>query len=115
MKPPPPMPQLNGSVTPRVAAAATAASIALPPWFRIASAALEAGSLMVATAPPLPVATGVLENAAPGKTSATMREETRTVRAGRGLAVMWALVGIEVELRGVLHGYSVLLTLKLTR
>jgi hypothetical protein len=38
MKPPPPMPQLNGSVTPSVAAAATAASIALPPLLRMASA-----------------------------------------------------------------------------
>jgi hypothetical protein len=58
MKPPPPMPQLNGSVTPNVAAAATAASIALPPLFRISSADSDALALMVATAPPVPVATG---------------------------------------------------------
>src|SRR5471030_2562693 len=87
IKPPPPRPQLNGSVTPSVAAAATVASMALPPLFRMASAAFEAGSLMVATAPPVPVATGVLANAAGGRISDRMREETRAVRAGRELGL----------------------------
>ena len=47
----------------RIAAAATAASTELPPWFRMASADCEACSLMVATAPPVPVETGVLASA----------------------------------------------------
>src|SRR5471030_1201835 len=85
MKPPPPRPQLNGSVAPSVAAAATVASMALPPLFRMASAAFEAASLMVATAPPVPVATGVLANAAGGRISDRMMEETRMVRTGRRL------------------------------
>src|SRR4029450_4533848 len=54
MNPPPPMPQLNGSVTPSVAAAATAASIALPPWSRIAIAARLAGAPGGATEAPVP-------------------------------------------------------------
>ena len=56
MKPPPPMPQLNGSVTPSVAAAATAASMALPPRSRISSPAALAWGLTEAMAPPVPVA-----------------------------------------------------------
>src|SRR5471030_2912382 len=90
MKPPPPRPQLNGSVTPSVAAAAT---VALPPWLRMASAAFEAASLMVATAPPVPVATGVLANAAGGRISDRMREETRAVRTGCELDGVMEVVG----------------------
>src|SRR5476651_1404555 len=80
MKPPPPRPQLNGSVTPSVAAAATVASMALPPWLRMASAAFEAASLMVATAPG-------------GRISDRMREETRAVRAGCELDGVMEVVG----------------------
>src|SRR5471030_940950 len=93
MKPPPPRPQLNGSVTPNVAAAATVASMALPPLFRMASAAFDAGSLMVATAPPMPVATGVLANVAGGRISERIMEETRTVRAGRELGGVMEVAG----------------------
>jgi hypothetical protein len=39
MKPPPPIPHENGSVTPSTAAEATAASIALPPRRRMSIAA----------------------------------------------------------------------------
>jgi len=60
MNPPPPMPAEYGSVTPRVAAAATAASTALPPRRSTPMAALEASRSTVATAPPVPVATGRL-------------------------------------------------------
>src|SRR5437764_11785087 len=83
MKPPPPMPQLNGSVTPSVAAAATAASIALPPWLRMAIADCEAFSLMVATAPPVPVETGGLAAARGGvRTMAMDRLLARTLADG---------------------------------
>src|SRR5262245_61303296 len=58
MNPPPPIPQLNGSVTPSVAAVATAASTALPPVFRTRIPAAVASALIDATAPPVPVTTG---------------------------------------------------------
>jgi len=61
MNPPPPGPATNGSVTPRVLATATAASMALPPDFRTSMPALLALNSADATAPPLPVATGCLE------------------------------------------------------
>src|SRR5690348_11982736 len=54
------MPAENGSVTPRAAAAATAASAALPPERRISSPARDASKSTVDTAPPRPMATGVL-------------------------------------------------------
>src|SRR2546421_11101354 len=60
MKPPPPIPQENGSTTPSTAAAATAASTALPPSFRTRMPAAVASRLTEATAPPLPTATGCL-------------------------------------------------------
>src|SRR5215467_5450983 len=60
MKPPPPGPATNGSVTPRVLAAATAASMALPPVFRTWMPALLALNSELDTAPPVPVATGSL-------------------------------------------------------
>src|SRR5438045_3630827 len=52
------MPAENGSVTPSVAAAATAASTALPPWRSTSSPVRVASASTVATAPPKPVATG---------------------------------------------------------
>src|SRR5689334_24791723 len=53
------MPAENGSVTPRAAAAATAASAALPPARRICRPAREASKSTVDTAPPRPMARGV--------------------------------------------------------
>src|SRR5688500_1378565 len=58
IKPPPPMPHEYGSVTPRAAAAATAASTALPPSLRTCIPTCDASRSTVATAPPVPVAVG---------------------------------------------------------
>src|SRR5437764_7938801 len=52
------MPATNGSATPSVAATATAASTALPPWRRTSSPAEVASTSSEATAPPVPTATG---------------------------------------------------------
>src|SRR5919201_1799895 len=57
MKPPPPIPATNGSVTPSTAFAATAASTALPPARRILIPACVASGSTDATAPPVPTAT----------------------------------------------------------
>ena len=56
MKPPPPMPHEYGSVTPRTAAAATAASTALPPLRSVSIAASVPSTSTVAAAPRVPVA-----------------------------------------------------------
>ena len=58
MKPPPPMPAENGSVTPSTPAAATVASTALPPRLSVSIAALVASASTVPAAPPLPTAVG---------------------------------------------------------
>src|SRR3954466_15747343 len=50
------MPAENGSVTPSVAAAATAASTALPPWRSTSRPTAVAVASTVVTAPPYPVA-----------------------------------------------------------
>src|SRR3954453_9699474 len=72
MKPPPPRPATYGSVTPSVALAATAASIAFPPLLRIWIAVLVASRSTEAAAPPVPVATACdCAPAAAGKASAT--------------------------------------------
>jgi hypothetical protein len=70
MKPPPPIPDENGSVTPRTAAEATEASIAFPPRRRMSIAACVAIFSTDAAAPPLPVAVGGPE---PLPTSAVAR------------------------------------------
>src|SRR5919198_2170344 len=57
MNPPPPIPATYGSVTPRVAATATAASTAFPPLRRISMPTRVASASTLATAPPVPVAT----------------------------------------------------------
>src|SRR5687767_3259299 len=86
------MPADNGSVTPRVAAAATAASMALPPLRSTASPTPVAVASTVAIAPPDPVAvgtagafvgeaTGVAGWAALGPT----RSVPTTIRARNGL------------------------------
>ncbi len=58
MKPPPPRPHENGSVTPSTAAAATAASTALPPAFSVSMAAWLARVSTLAAAPPFPIDVG---------------------------------------------------------
>jgi hypothetical protein len=58
MKPPPPMPHENGSVTPRTPAAATAASTALPPCFSVSIAVCVAILSTLAAAPPVPIEVG---------------------------------------------------------
>ena len=62
MKPPPPMPAENGSVTPSTPAAATVASTALPPRLSVSIAALVASASTVPAAPPLPTAVGSFTN-----------------------------------------------------
>ena len=57
MKPPPPIPHEKGSVTPRTAAAVTAASTALPPR-RSVSIAAWSRAVDVAAAPPVPTDVG---------------------------------------------------------
>src|ERR1700760_1168111 len=59
MKPPPPGPATHGTVTPRALAVATAASTAFPPRLSTSIPAWLAPTSIDATAPPLPVATGV--------------------------------------------------------
>src|SRR2546425_13123315 len=54
MKPPPPRPHENGSVTPSTPAATTAASTALPPAFSSSIAACVASVSTDAAAPPVP-------------------------------------------------------------
>ena len=58
MKPPPPTPHENGSVTPRTPAAATAASIAFPPFVSVSIAACVAIRSTLAAAPPWPIEIG---------------------------------------------------------
>src|SRR4029453_14076383 len=94
MNPPPPMPAEYASVTPRVAAAATAASTALPPRRSTSRPAAEASRSTVAIAPPGPVATGCLVAggpppgwrpvvAAPGPARAATRERASRRAADR--------------------------------
>src|SRR4051812_42321063 len=81
MNPPPPSPATYGSVTPRVAFAAMAASIALPPLLRIPIAVLVASLSTDAAAPPVPVATAWdCAAAAAGNASATSRTTVATTR-----------------------------------
>ncbi len=58
MKPPPPGPATNGTVTPRALAVATAASTASPPRRSTSTPARLAPTSIDATAPPVPTATG---------------------------------------------------------
>jgi hypothetical protein len=48
-KPPPPMPENAGAATPNFCAAVTAASIALPPIFKVLTPALDAVGLAATT------------------------------------------------------------------
>ena len=56
--PSPPMPDMNGSTTFSVAAAATAASTAFPPRHNISSPAALASGCAVATIPRVPITAG---------------------------------------------------------
>src|SRR6266403_664029 len=56
MKPPPPIPHEAGLVTPTASAVATAASIALPPCFKISTPAAAASALSETTIPCTPTA-----------------------------------------------------------
>src|SRR3954470_5406325 len=57
------MPELYGSVTPSAAAAATAASTAVPPFLRTLSPIRVASGSTVATAPPRPMLVGTFGGA----------------------------------------------------
>src|SRR5436305_1975841 len=82
MNPPPPRPATYGSVTPRVALAATAASIALPPLPRIPIAVWVASASTEAAAPPVPVATACdCADTAEGNANATRRTNVVTARS----------------------------------
>ena len=84
MKPPPPMPHENGSVTPSTPAAATAASTALPPERSTLIAVCVASGSTVEAEPPYPTAVGVLGGsgtAAPAGNAAT--SAIRTARTAR--------------------------------
>src|SRR5206468_1895887 len=99
MKPPPPTPDENGSVTPSTPAAVTAASTALPPPFRVSIAAWVASVSTVAAAPPVPVAVagpcGPASAHAPTtseSTTAPTASRTTNVRVGRrrmGSSSVW--------------------------
>src|SRR5579863_3263956 len=84
MKPPPPGPATNGIVTPMVDAAATAASMALPPRLSTEMAASLAFRSMEAAPPPVPTAVGCFPAAvaaAPG--AALARDGTAATSAAR--------------------------------
>src|SRR5690242_12347569 len=79
------MPEEYGSVTPRAAAVATAASTALPPSRSTSMPAAEASASTLATAPPYPTATGTFvtgalpaEGGAAAPTVTTAAETART-------------------------------------
>src|SRR3954447_6161881 len=78
MKPPPPMPQENGSVTPSTAAAVTAASVALPPRRSVSIAAFVARRSTVAAAPRYPVEVGGAEACAVEATASPAMTAVRT-------------------------------------
>ena len=80
MKPPPPMPAENGSVTPSTPAAATAASTALPPLRSMSIAASVASTSTVAAAPLEPTAVGFLTGGLPGQPPWSGRVPRRRAR-----------------------------------
>src|SRR5919204_918652 len=97
MKPPPPMPATKGSVTPRTAFAAIAASTALPPSRRILIPARVASASTLATAPPVPTATasfggcgaaGALMAPASSSVASVTRSTKRGARRNRTIAVL---------------------------
>src|SRR2546421_1093492 len=86
MKPPPPIPQENGSTTPSTAAAATAASTALPPSLRTRIPAAVASRLTAAPAPPLPTATGCLTRLSEAATTGAVIAPGKSVPIVRNAA-----------------------------
>src|SRR3954454_1695094 len=85
MKPPPPTPHENGSVTPSTPAAATAASTALPPAFSVSMAACVANVSTLAAAPPVPMDVGgpfgaTAADAATPKTNTNTKSSARMTR-----------------------------------
>src|SRR3954452_11854226 len=91
MKPPPPIPHEYGSTTPSTPAAATAASIALPPRRSTSIAARVASGSTVAAGPPVPTAVGRLAGAwlfCAGAVAGTANSAatSRSVTSGRRMA-----------------------------
>ena len=96
-------------MTPRVAAAATAASTALPPWRSTSRPAAEASRSTVAIAPPVPVATGCLTPGSwprwrgrwrrPGRG----RGGGRPAGHGRGRFIAGPPAGCDGSLRSLVH------------
>src|ERR1700748_3155521 len=82
MKPPPPGPATNGTVTPNALAVATAASTALPPCFSTSMPAWLASTSMDATAPPEPTATGCLTGSGGATPAATGKRRMSTSGSG---------------------------------
>ena len=80
MKPPPPRPHENGSVTPSTPAATTAASTALPPAFSSSIAACVASVSTDAAAPPVPTDVG-------GPDGATAADAARPNRSAIAIVV----------------------------
>src|SRR5579872_1031978 len=81
MKPPPPGPATNGTLTPIALPVATAASIALPPRFRTSIPACVAYRSIEATAPPVPTDTADEVRAAAAGAIATSRTRTTAARS----------------------------------
>src|SRR4029079_9136552 len=91
MNPPPPMPHEYGSTTPSTPAAATAASIALPPWRSVSIAACVARGLACAARLPVPTAVACLggaETSRAGAAAGTAKSSpaARTARSMRRMA-----------------------------
>src|SRR5689334_10423108 len=80
MNPPPPIPEENGSVTPRTPAAAIAASTALPPSRSACTAAPVAVASTLDAAPPVPVAVDVSARTGAAAQSAAARVRTTARR-----------------------------------
>src|SRR5579875_941243 len=89
MKPPPPGPATNGTVTPSALAVATAASTALPPRLSTSMPARLALASIEATEPPLPAAIGCVAGTAAARAaavpvaSAPASAATRVIREAR--------------------------------
>src|SRR5919204_4213657 len=92
MKPPPPIPHENGSATPRMPAAVTAASTAFPPRFSASIAASVASVSTLAAAPPVPVDVGGPDGTtAAAPTPLSTRNEERSAAATRNLPMLFPL------------------------
>ena len=99
MKPPPPTPHENGSVTPSTPAAVTAASMALPPFFSVSIAACVASVSTYAAAPPVPIDVGgpdgatAADAATPKTSTKTKSSATNALRMTPPWARIWAAGG----------------------